>query len=1035
MRDEEPGGDPVELDLADLRQPVTDQVAPPSMPGPDVLPFQERSWQDFERIVLVMAEHVDGMRGVRAYGVLGQEQHGIDLYGSDGGGANVGYQAKRRVSFDSGDLRAAVEKFAAGVRPVSATKLIICVACDTERTEVSETLEQLREAQDFGIELYDRRRLSENLKTRPDLVRRLFGPEWAAAFCEGVDWPTPERTPADVLAEALVRGPVTALGLEAQLNRCDELAATDPAAAAAELAPVVRALEEKGFGGFAERLRLQHAELLISAGDLAAAVEVLTRLAWEQIESGGAHWDRQALGRLRALIKEADLPDADAFVALADAIGDWYAQPARDLRHLVALCKTLSSTAHSCADAAVLWVLETSIATRDDVSATELANDVDGIVNRRARLGQADQVTVRLRTAKADVDGNWDAILRDARAGRVGSVMATLVHTRRGRERARHDAPEDADAEYAQAIQRACLAGLTAEAAAALRSIIRLRSTFGPLSEDINALSQLAMNVEASGSVGLFPGRDPQDAGASALAREDLPSALRWLKTALRSAVIRGDLNAEHAAEVALADVLTRADERRAALAHALAAGSTKDVEKCFPLNDYVDIRHRMKGGPHWERATALRVASLQADVTPDDHAADCIDLALAGTQEPRRSFFAPHVDLNAWKVLAALGERTTVSQAIAALDQLDGHIEREPNTYRFEDDEHVEVVVGIARAHPSLEDRAVRHLARIIEQGDHFGDTARLAMLRRLNPAPTALTNRLATLADAGNGMALQTLGDLGVAHPDLVSSIQTAVDAILRAPDPPPGVFEFGTALPRVAGRARILGGSERRRVADHCMRLALNDARPESNRTEGVEGLLRLARHLDDDARKEYFPKVVDLVRSAGRTAEVDQQFLGGLHPLSTMRFDLAFGSLPRKALEAAAALALTRADAAEVVALAMEGLMRTEKDAYAAARAISFLSPEDVDIDVGMFVKHPAVWVRQLAAALAVHKDPAADDVITQLAGDSDPSVRRTLATGLGVLETHDRGLADQVTETLLNDSHWSVRQLAGERRSQ
>ncbi len=229
-------GKPSEFDQADMRDLVTDQVAPPSTRDPDLLPFHERSWQDFEKIVLVVAEHVDGLRGVRVYGVPGQRQYGIDIYGSGDDGENVGYQAKRRVAFGVTELKAAVEEFANGFRPVNATTLVICVSCDTDRTEMSETLEQLREKHDFGIELYDRRRLSEKLRTRPELVRRLFGPEWATAFCDRVDWPVPERTSADVLADALVRGPITALGLEADFNHCNALAATDPVTAAAGLA-------------------------------------------------------------------------------------------------------------------------------------------------------------------------------------------------------------------------------------------------------------------------------------------------------------------------------------------------------------------------------------------------------------------------------------------------------------------------------------------------------------------------------------------------------------------------------------------------------------------------------------------------------------------------------------------------------------------------------------------------------------------------------------------------------------------------------
>src|SRR5438045_703014 len=101
----------VEFDDTDLRSAVTDRVAAPSMPGPDLLPFHERSGSDFEKIILVVAEQLDGMRGVRIYGTPGQAQLGIDLYGADVDGKNVGYQSKRVVTFSAADLVEAVAKF------------------------------------------------------------------------------------------------------------------------------------------------------------------------------------------------------------------------------------------------------------------------------------------------------------------------------------------------------------------------------------------------------------------------------------------------------------------------------------------------------------------------------------------------------------------------------------------------------------------------------------------------------------------------------------------------------------------------------------------------------------------------------------------------------------------------------------------------------------------------------------------------------------------------------------------------------------
>lgn len=94
-----------ELSVDDLRTPVTGDVAAPASKDPVALPFRQRTWPDFERILLQYAEHVDGLRSVRIYGVPGQPQHGIDLYGTDEAGRTVAYQAKNVQRFTAASLR------------------------------------------------------------------------------------------------------------------------------------------------------------------------------------------------------------------------------------------------------------------------------------------------------------------------------------------------------------------------------------------------------------------------------------------------------------------------------------------------------------------------------------------------------------------------------------------------------------------------------------------------------------------------------------------------------------------------------------------------------------------------------------------------------------------------------------------------------------------------------------------------------------------------------------------------------------------
>lgn len=100
-----------------LREAVTDPVLPPATATPQLLPFEQRSPEDFERICVVVAEQVDGLRDVRLYGIPGQRQEGLDLVGWDARGEAVVYQARRVATFTDRDLRKAVEDYATGRRP------------------------------------------------------------------------------------------------------------------------------------------------------------------------------------------------------------------------------------------------------------------------------------------------------------------------------------------------------------------------------------------------------------------------------------------------------------------------------------------------------------------------------------------------------------------------------------------------------------------------------------------------------------------------------------------------------------------------------------------------------------------------------------------------------------------------------------------------------------------------------------------------------------------------------------------------------
>ena len=200
-------------------------LAPPSGrqpvlvdPRPQLLPLHELTPDDFERLLLTVAREVDGLRQLHKYGVPGQRQHGLDIVGFDAARRPHGYQAKRYADFTERDLARAVEDYTQGERPIKVVWLVIGVATVAERTQVIDELAaQQKRNPDLQIELYDRRRLSDLLRGRPDIVEVFFGDLVAQRFClppEPLPVPVAEL-PLDTvaLADAVMHGPVQATGV------------------------------------------------------------------------------------------------------------------------------------------------------------------------------------------------------------------------------------------------------------------------------------------------------------------------------------------------------------------------------------------------------------------------------------------------------------------------------------------------------------------------------------------------------------------------------------------------------------------------------------------------------------------------------------------------------------------------------------------------------------------------------------------------------------------------------------------------------
>lgn len=234
-----------------------------------LLPTHEMEWPDFERLLLRVAREVRGLRAVSLFGNSGQAQDGLDVVSINSSGDHEGVQGKKYQRFTVGDLDAAVAKFVDGTLPFIVRHLAVGVSCEAhERTIVERLMALNKEHADVAVELWDRQRLSEMLRNRPDIVIEFFGASTAESFCAPHDvLPIPVPGPDAVsTADAVALGATSSGEAGRALAAAEAAEAADPGDALAYVHEAQRLLTEAGFPAHAAVLDERVVALLTRLG-------------------------------------------------------------------------------------------------------------------------------------------------------------------------------------------------------------------------------------------------------------------------------------------------------------------------------------------------------------------------------------------------------------------------------------------------------------------------------------------------------------------------------------------------------------------------------------------------------------------------------------------------------------------------------------------------------------------------------------------------------------------------------------------------
>lgn len=1002
-------------------------------PQLELLPTHEMPWTSFERLLLRLAREVVGLRSLMEVGDRGQAQEGLDVVGINAADEAEGLQGKRYQKFTRADLDEAVAPFLSGALSVPVCQLYVGVSCTaTERKVVDRVLELNQIHRPVRFELWDRKRISEMLRPRPELVREFFGEEAARRFC-----PPYQTVPVEVpgpgaltTANAVMQGPLTSSGAQEHLDAARALEESDPKTALNRVRTAQDLLAEAGF--------LAHAEVLD-----ATVVTLLTRLGRADEAT------RFLLDRFWTALRDDLTPTADS--AAQDLAGD------RDTGTgtTVANPSGVGVAAAQIADAAVraynhpfndlpaaVDELAVEPALRIDharllllCAEIELASGQIGWLEQRLQTlnaaaetvgGQDLELQVRLRLVVADTTGAWVDLLRDARRRALTRDLAALVLARNARYRATRGDYQEADDGWLEAVEQACLAERHEDAVNWLHSRRRLAGRYSaefadPIFPLVTALRRRPTRPPIAAA--------PQvhERALAALQRDKAPTASRRLRRYLRDAVVSGAWQDEHDARILLAGLYRDAGEPGRAADHLVLAGEAKRAEELGrDVGDtYLDVLHHLATPMYWVHATALRLIAAQADLLPDDAVAQVADDALQVLHRAREGtlvdtpLFSPSLYLAGHKALAALAGRLTHYQADQLLTYLAPLAPGTEDAGRFTDDDHAAACAAIGTAHPDLLDPALDQLLDLLARASHaLKRPARDFLIDQL----PRVRDRLAGLAARGNRDAEEILA---LAEPEMVTEPQAeaAYQALTAPLDSRQGVYAIGT---NAIGHSHAAARLPADRRAD-LVRRQLERARSPYEDSGNRNDYLLAAANLADDLRQQDVDALFQLALTEATEpalSEPDALHAGFSHPLGSFRMT-GSGRDSRPAAAFLAARLAANPDQRQQARDAALRLIGTDGDAdYHVTRALQVLQ-DGLDRDVPFLVKQG--WALRCLAAHTWARTPALPSTIGDLlTADPDPRVRRNLAQALTGIALDER--TDNVRQQLLTDPRHSVRRL-------
>ncbi len=1004
----------------------------PSDPPPalileaQLLPLEELTWENFERLQWRLLRDAEGLRNAHLYGRRGQAQRGLDIVAFDSADSGVALQSKKYEKFTAQDLNKAVEQFHENEHPFFISRFIIGIACEAKDTAVVEALHECqKKLAPIRVELWDKEELSARLRGHPEIVVDFFGRPTAERFCKPFTMQpiVVPRADAVAVSEALARTPERVTGADRKFQEANEAKGRDPVRALALVEEGQRLLRDVGFQAHAMRHEERRTQLLTDLGREDEAASALMDEIWLDVEKGRVSITEMLLRQIRKVAAKA--PDDAQIRGLAEAAGFAVSLNKNPLGRL-----PIIESVTRCRD-------EDQLRLAVLAGETALANDqldwlrqASGIFDKLATAESTREFElwrVRARLLLAESSGDWSALVGEARRRRLGHAVGALVLARYARHKALHQQFKEADALWEEAAGDACLAQRWKDAQAWVFSRRSFRLKWNFLAAD-----ELLPVEVALGEMGASEPILSEAAGAYETALEKLragklrPAAIAAQRS-LRQAVAMADWAGEQRARKILGSILAASDEPDLAAHHMARAAETSGVKELASrfTNQYIDVEDSLDAPNYWTVGTAYRLLAAEADLIPDKNIPDIAHRLLAElASEASGSLLddgssACSRYLNTVKTLAGITDRLTLEQADAVLAHFEKQPPLDPNHYRFHDEDEAVATAGIALSLPDLRRRAVKHLVSLMARSQQARKKA--IVMDALADSKETARPLLEEQARAGNQWAREILVAL---FEDEVPArdADTALERLTTPLEHVPGEHTIGTNAIGDSVLIRSLPVERRSSAISELLRRTEDEHVALANRADYLLAASNLVEGLDDSARKKYCETAIR-VATAPVPSELDDSQAALNHPLSAIRGSFNGGDTPAKALYLAACLAVDEEQRVRIKHLTYQLLTPDDNTNYWPTRVLQRLGDADtLNEDLGFLAGQG--WASRSLASIIWARYPYPPHLGARLASDPDPRVRRALAEALAEADLTP-GQTD-VYQALANDPAYSIR---------